>query len=189
MDPYDYAQEGTFTVNGTIKGATETSPKAVANITVREKIEYSTDFETPETSGDWQVLKPTGLSTTIEGGAVKVPMNGVSVSADMDCPDVKNFVYETDFTVNNDTGRIGLGFRVKDATNWGAVCYDAGSWVWKASTNGTESYGSFPGSKKLEANKTYKMKLEVEDNKITLSIDGEVIGSATSDKLPNSRCV
>lgn len=186
MDPYDYAQEGTFTVNGTIKGATETSPKAVANITVREKIEYSTDFETPETSGDWQVLKPTGLSTTIEGGAVKVPMNGVSVSADMDCPDVKNFVYETDFTVNNDTGRIGLGFRVKDATNWGAVCYDAGSWVWKASTNGTESYGSFPGSKKLEANKTYKMKLEVEDNKITLSIDGEVIGSATSDKLPNS---
>ena len=186
MDPSDYAQEGTFTVNGTIKGATETSPKAVANITVREKIEYSTDFETPETSGDWQVLKPTGLSTTIEGGAVKVPMNGVSVSADMDCPDVKNFVYETDFTVNNDTGRIGLGFRVKDATNWGAVCYDAGSWVWKASTNGTESYGSFPGSKKLEANKTYKMKLEVEDNKITLSIDGEVIGSATSDKLPNS---
>lgn len=186
MDPYDYAQEGTFTVNGTIKGATETSPKAVANITVREKIEYSTDFETPETSGDWQVLKPTGLSTTIEGGAVKVPMNGVSVSADMDCPDVKNFVYETDFTVNNDTGRIGLGFRVKDATNWGAVCYDAGSWVWKASTNGTESYGSFPGSKKLEANKTYKIKLEVEDNKITLSIDGEVIGSATSDKLPNS---
>ena len=186
IDPSKYAEVGSFVVEGTIKGAAEGTPKAKANVTVREKIGYSTDFETPETSGDWQVLKPTGLSATVEEGAVKVPMNGVAVSADMDCPDVKNFVYETDFTVNSDSGRIGLGFRVKDATNWGAVCYDAGSWVWKANTDGTESYGSFPGSKKLEANKTYKMKLEVEDNKITLSIDGEVIGSATSDKLPNS---
>ena len=40
--------------------------------------------------------------------------------------------------------------------------------------------------KKLEGNKTYRMKLEVEDNKVTLSIDGEVIGSATSDKFPTS---
>ena len=186
IDPANYAEVGNFVVEGTIKGSAEGTPKAKANITVRDKIEYSTDFETPETSGDWQVLKPTGLSATVADGAVKVPMNGVSVSADMNCPDVKNFVYETDFTVNNDSGRIGLGFRVSDVKNWGAVCYDAGSWVWKASTNGSESYGSFPGSKKLEGNKTYRMKLEVEDNKVTLSIDGEVIGSATSDKFPTS---
>ena len=186
IDPAQYGEVGSFVVEGTIKGSAEGTPKAKANITVREKIEYSTDFETPETSGDWQVLKPTGLSATVSDGSVKVPMNGVAVSADMDCPDVKNFVYETDFTVNNDTGRIGLGFRVKDAKNWGAVCYDAGAWVWKASTNGSDDYGSFPGSKKLEGNKTYRMKLEVEDNKITLSIDGEVIGSATSDKFPSS---
>ena len=186
IDPAQYGEVGSFVVEGTIKGSAEGTPKAKANVTVREKIQYSTDFETPETSGDWQVLKPTGLSATVSNGAVNVPMNGVAISADMDCPDVKNFVYETDFTVNSDTGRIGLGFRVKDAKNWGAICYDAGSWVWKASTNGSESYGSFPGSKKLEANKTYRMKAEVEDNKITLSIDGEVIGSATSDKLPTS---
>ncbi|MEN8078442.1 endo-alpha-N-acetylgalactosaminidase family protein [Clostridioides difficile] len=186
VDPSKYAQVGSFIVEGSIKDAMEGTPKAKANITVREKIEYSTDFESTETSGDWQVLKPTGLSATVSDGVVNVPMNGVSVSADMNCPDIKNFVYETDFTVNNDTGRIGLGFRVKDAKNWGAVCYDAGAWVWKASTNGSDDYGSFPGSKKLEGNKTYRMKLEVEDNKVTLSIDGEVIGSATSDKFPTS---
>ncbi len=171
IDPAQYGEVGSFVVEGTIKGSAEGTPKAKANVTVREKIQYSTDFETPETSGDWQVLKPTGLSATVSNGAVNVPMNGVAISADMDCPDVKNFVYETDFTVNSDTGRIGLGFRVKDAKNWGAICYDAGSWVWKASTNGSESYGSFPGSKKLEANKTYRMKAEVEDNKITADMD------------------
>lgn len=185
IDPSKYAEVGNFVVEGTIKGAAEGTPKAKANVTVREKIEYSTDFETPETSGDWKTLSGGG-AVTVEDGVVKIGMNAKSIAADMASPDVKNFIYEAEFTTSSDDGRIGLGFRVKDATNWGAVCYDAGSWVWKASTNGTESYGSFPGSKKLEANKTYKMKLEVEDNNITLSIDGEVIGSATSDKLPTT---
>ena len=116
IDPAQYGEVGSFVVEGTIKGSAEGTPKAKANVTVREKIQYSTDFETPETSGDWQVLKPTGLSATVSNGAVNVPMNGVAISADMDCPDVKNFVYETDFTVNSDTGRIGLGFRVKQCS-------------------------------------------------------------------------
>lgn len=183
IDPSKYAEVGSFVVEGTIKGAAEGAPKAKANVTVREKIEYSTDFETTETSGDWKTLSGGG-AVTLEDGVVKIGMNAKSIAADMASPDVKNFIYETDFTTSSDDGRIGLAFRVKDDKNWGAVCYDAGSWVWKASTNGSDDYGSFSGSKKLEANKTYKMKLEVEDNKATLSIDGEVIGSATSDKFP-----
>ncbi|MCE9655075.1 endo-alpha-N-acetylgalactosaminidase family protein [Clostridium celatum] len=183
INPESYAQAGSFVVEGTIKGASATSPKAKANITVRDKATYSTDFETAETSGDWEVLQGGG-TPTISGGNIKVPMNGVSVAADMACPDVKNFVYETDFTTSTNDGRIGLAFRVKDKDNWGAVCYDAGNWVWKSAIGGAGSWGSFTGSKKLEANITYRMKLEVKDAKMTLSIDGEVIGSATSDKIP-----
>ena len=185
IDPSKYAEVGSFVVEGTIKGAAEGTPKAKANVTVREKIEYSTDFETTETSGDWKTLSGGG-AVTLEDGVVKIGMNAKSIAADMASPDVKNFIYETEFTTSSNDGRIGLAFRVKDDKNWGAVCYDAGAWVWKASTNGSDDYGSFSGSKKLEANKTYKMKLEVEDNKATLSIDGEVLGSATSDKFPTT---
>ena len=185
IDPSKYAEAGSFVVEGSIKGAAEGTPKAKANVTVREKIEYSTNFETTETSGDWKTLSGGG-AVTLEDGVVKIGMNAKSIAADMASPDVKNFIYETDFTTSSNDGRIGLAFRVKDDKNWGAICYDAGSWVWKASTNGSDDYGSFSGSKKLEANKTYKMKLEVEDNKATLSIDGEVLGSATSDKFPTT---
>ncbi|WP_322413468.1 hypothetical protein, partial [Clostridium perfringens] len=139
-----------------------------ANIVVREKIYYESNFDSAESSGNWQVLKPNGLSVKLENGALKVPMNGVSIASDMKSPNVKNFTYETDFAVNSDSGRIGLGFRMQDINNWGAVCYDSGSWVWKAANNGKESWGSFPGTIKIEANKNYKLKLKVEDNNITL---------------------
>ncbi|GAA0069689.1 hypothetical protein UT300003_12120 [Clostridium sardiniense] len=183
VDASKYAQVGEFVVEGKIKGAAENSPKAKANITVREKHAYSTDFETEATSGDWQILKGSGKAS-VENGAVKVPMNGVAVSADMASPNVKNFTYETDFTVDSDSGRIGLAFRVNDKDNWGAVCYDAGSWVWKAMNGGKESYGSFPGSLKLEANKKYRMKLKVEDNNVSLWIDDVLLGNTTSGSLP-----
>ncbi|WP_459832070.1 endo-alpha-N-acetylgalactosaminidase family protein [Clostridium carnis] len=186
VDPSKYNTAGNFIVEGKIKGAAEGTPKVKANINVRGKINYSTDFETSKTSGNWKVLKPIDKEAIVENGVVNIPMNGVSISADMASPNIKNFSYETDFTVNSDTGRIGLGFRIKDADNWGAICYDAGSWVWKSSNNGSESYGSFPGSFKLEANKKYRMKLEVEGNKMTLLIDGNVIGTTISDKLPNT---
>ncbi|MBS5939619.1 endo-alpha-N-acetylgalactosaminidase family protein [Clostridium sp.] len=185
VDPSSYDSTGTFTVEGKIRGASDETPKAVANITVREKIYYESNFDTPETSGDWKVLKPTGLTATVSNGSVKIPMNGVSLAYDNKAPNIKNFTYETDFSVNSDTGRIGLGFRIQDSNNWGAVCYDAGSWVWKAAKNGAESYGAFPGSTKIEANKNYKLKLKVEDSSITLWINDELVGSTSTDKIPN----
>ena len=185
IDPSNYDSAGTFKVEGTIRGASEATPKAVANITVRERISYEANFDSSESSGDWKVLKPSGLTTTIENGKVKIPMNGVSLAYDNKSPNVKNFTYETEFSVNSDTGRIGLGFRVQDVNNWGAVCYDAGSWVWKAAKNGKESYGSFPGSTKIEANKIYKLKLRVEDSNITLWINGELLGSTTTSSIPS----
>ena len=185
IDPSKYAEEGNFVVEGKIKGATDKAPKAKANITVREKHSYSTDFESEENSGDWKILKGSG-TPSVTDGALKVPMNGVAVAADMKSPNVKNFTYETNFKVDNESGRIGLGFRIKDKDNWGAVCYDAGSWVWKAMNGAKESYGSFPGSLKLEANKNYKMKLRVEDNNISLWIDDVLLGNATSGSLPQS---
>lgn len=140
ISPESYLNPGTFKVNGTVAG---TEIKAVANIIVRnEAVVYETNFEAEETSGNWQVLQGGG-SATVENGVVKVPMNGVSTSADMNSPSVKNFIYETDFSTSTDLGRVGLGFRIKDANNWGAICYDAGSWVWKAKNNGQESYGNF----------------------------------------------
>ena len=186
IDPSSYESTGNFTVQGTIRGASEEAPKAIANITVREKISYSTDFDTSETSGDWKVLKPTGITATVSDGSVKIPMNGVSLAYDNKSPNVKNFTYETDFSVNNDTGRIGLGFRVQDVNNWGALCYDSGSWVWKSAKNGQESWGAFPGSTKIEANKKYKLKLKVEDNTITLWINNELLGSATTGSIPSN---
>ena len=186
VDPAQYAEEGTFVVEGIIKGAAESAPKAKANITVRNKVAYSTDFETAETSGDWKSLSPTVLDSVVENGVVNVLMNGKAVGADMASPDVKNFIYETDFSMSNDNGRIGLGFRIKDENNWGAICYDAGNWVWKASTNGSDDWGSFPSSFKLEAGETYRMKLEVEEGRATLSINGQTLGSVTSDKFPTT---
>ena len=183
IDPESYAKPGTFTVEGTLKGVTEGAPKAIANITVRDKVIYETDFETEETSGDWKVLKSTG-TPSVANGTVTVPMNSVSVSADMASPSIKNFTYETDFKVNSNDGRIGLGFRIKDKDNWGALCYDSGNWVWKAMNNGSESYGSFSGAKKLEKDVNYRMKLIVEDNNMQLYIDGELIGQGSTDKLP-----
>lgn len=116
-----YSKPGTFKVEGTVEG---TDVKAIANVTVSSDLAYyETNFETEETRGDWQVVQGGG-SPSYEEGKVKIPMNGVSIAVDMNSPEVKNFTYETDFSVDNNGGRIGLLFRYVSETEWGAVCYD-----------------------------------------------------------------
>lgn len=177
-----YSKPGNFVVNGSVVGS---DIKAVANVTVKSEASvYETNFETPETSGNWKVIQGGGTAT-LENGVVKVPMNGVSTAVDMNSPSVKNFIYETDFSTSTDLGRVGLGFRIKDANNWGAICYDAGSWVWKAKNNGQETYGGFPGSFKLKQNTTYRMKLKLEDNNVSLWIDGKLIGKTSVSNFPS----
>lgn len=100
-----YSKPGTFKVEGTVEG---TDVKAIANVTVSSDLAYyETNFETEETRGDWQVVQGGG-SPSYEEGKVKIPMNGVSIAVDMNSPEVKNFTYETDFSVDNNGGRIGL---------------------------------------------------------------------------------
>ena len=174
-----YSKPGTFQVEGTVA---DTDIKAIANVTVSSDLAYyETDFETEETRGDWQLIKGSG-TPTYENGVAQIPMNGVATAVDMNSPDVKNFTYETDFTVNNDGGRIGLLFRYVSDTEWGAVCYDAGSWVWKT---GDGKYGAFPGSFIPEPGKTYRIKLKVEDTNITMWVDGEKIGQVAVSNLPD----
>ncbi|MDZ4994712.1 hypothetical protein GNF80_17420 [Clostridium perfringens] len=174
-----YSKPGTFQVEGTVA---DTDIKAIANVTVSSDLAYyETDFETEETRGYWQLVKGSG-APTYENGVVQIPMNGVATAVDMNSPDVKNFTYETDFTVNNNGGRIGLLFRYVSDTEWGAVCYDAGSWVWKT---GDGKYGAFPGSFTPEPGKTYRIKLKVEDTNITMWVDGEKIGQVAVSNLPD----
>lgn len=174
-----YSKPGTFQVEGTVA---DTDIKAIANVTVSSDLAYyETDFETEETRGDWQLVKGSG-TPTYEDGIAQIPMNGVATAVDMKSPDVKNFTYETDFSVSNDGGRIGLLFRYVSETEWGAVCYDAGSWVWKT---GDGKYGAFPGSFTPEPGKTYRIKLKVEDTNITMLIDGEKIGQVAVSNLPD----
>ena len=110
-------------------------------------------------------------------------MNGVSLAVDEKSPELGNFTYETDFSVSKSDGRIGLLFRYISDNEWGAVCYDNGGWVWK---NGAGEYGSFGGSSvHLEGGKTYKLKLKVQDNNLSLWIDGELVGSQAIPNLPN----
>ncbi|MGG5460226.1 endo-alpha-N-acetylgalactosaminidase family protein [Clostridium sp. B9] len=173
-----YQEPGEFIVEGTIEGS---EIKAKAYVTVRgEAISYETNFDTAETQGNWQVVSGGGDVNYVDG-TVQVGMNGVSLAYDEASPDVKNFIYETEFTTNNDNGRIGLMFRYKSPTEWGGICYDAGSWVWKT---GAKQYGSFPSSFKLEANTTYKMKVKVEDNNVSLWINDELQGTQTIANLP-----
>ncbi|MGG5460867.1 endo-alpha-N-acetylgalactosaminidase family protein [Clostridium sp. B9] len=174
-----YSKPGSFQVEGRVEG---TDIKAIANVTVSSDLAfYEADFETEETSGDWQLIKGSG-EPVVENGTITVPMNGVATAVDMNSPDVKNFTYETDFSVSNDGGRIGLLFRYVSESEWGAVCYDAGSWVWKT---GDGKYGSFPGSFTPEPGKTYRIKLKVEDTNITMWVDGEKIGQVAVSNLPD----
>lgn len=176
-----YSKPGTFKVEGTVEG---TDVKAIANVTVSSDLAYyETNFETEETRGDWQVVQGGG-SPSYEEGKVKIPMNGVSIAVDMNSPEVKNFTYETDFSVDNNGGRIGLLFRYVSETEWGAVCYDNGSWVWKT---GDGKYGNFPGTFTPEPGKTYRIKLKVEDTNITMWVDGEKIGQVAVSNLPDVR--
>lgn len=176
-----YSKPGTFKVEGTVEG---TDVKAIANVTVSSDLAYyETNFETEETRGDWQVVQGGG-SPSYEEGKVKIPMNGVSIAVDMNSPEVKNFTYETDFSVDNNGGRIGLLFRYVSETEWGAVCYDNGSWVWKT---GDGKYGNFPGTFTPEQGKTYRIKLKVEDTNITMWVDGEKIGQVAVSNLPDVR--
>ena len=102
-------------------------------------------------------------------------MNGVSLAVDEKSLELGNFTYETDFSVSKSDGRIGLLFRYISDNEWGAVCYDNGGWVWK---NGAGEYGSVGGSSvHLEGGNTYKLKLKVQDNNLSLWIDGELVGS------------
>ena len=185
IDPTSFAEPGIFTVKGKLKGVQEGAPNAIANVTVRDKALYELNFESESTNGDWRLIDGGG-TPSIVNGALTVPMNGVSTAVDMASPNVKNFTYETDFTVNTDQGRIGLAFRIQDNNNWGSVCYDNGSWVWRVENNGVGEYGSFSGSKKLDANVKYRMKLIVEENNMQLYIDDELVGVGSTDKLPQS---
>lgn len=174
-----YSEPGEFTVLGQVEG---TDIKAEAHITVKgEATVYETNFDTPETSGDWKVLQGSG-TPVLENGGIKVPMNGVSTAVDMNSPDEKDFVYETDFTVNTDQGRIGLLFRYSSESEWGAICYDAGSWIWK---NGAGQYGGFPGSFSLKEGVKYRLKLKVEDSNVALWVDDELVGKAAIPNLPS----
>lgn len=173
-----YQNPGDFTVEGKVEG---TDIKAKAYVTVRgEAISYETNFDTLESQGNWQVVSGGGTVNYVDG-KVQVGMNGVSLAYDEASPDVKNFTYETEFSTSNNDGRIGLMFRYKSPSEWGALCYDAGSWIWKT---GAKQYGNFPSSFKLEANTTYKLKIKVEDNNVSLWINDELQGNQTIASLP-----
>ncbi|SHI71902.1 Carbohydrate binding domain-containing protein [Clostridium cavendishii DSM 21758] len=173
-----YSKPNTFKVQGKVEG---TDLKADATVSVKgEAITYNNDFETDATKGDYKITKSTG-TIVVKDGNIKIPMNGVSTAVDMKCPNVKDFTYETDFTVNSDQGRIGLLFRYFSETEWGAICYDAGSWIWK---NGAGQYGSFPCSFKLEKDVKYKIKVKVEDNNVELFINNESKGRTSITNLP-----
>ena len=175
----NYSKPGEFTVEGRVEG---TDIKAIANIVVTSDLDsYAINFDTEESRGAWELKNGSGDISFTDGKMV-VPMNGVSKAVDMTSPDVKNFIYETDFSTSSDDGRIGLLFRYASETEWGAICYDNGSWIWKT---GDDKYGAFPGSFKIEPNVNYKLKVKVEDTNVTLYINDEKIGQASITNLPN----
>ncbi|WP_300351481.1 endo-alpha-N-acetylgalactosaminidase family protein [Clostridium sp.] len=177
----NYSKPGTFKVEGIVEG---TDIKAVANVTTKSDLShYEINFDTEETRGDWQFTKGSG-SPSYENGKLNLPMNGISTVVDMNSPDLKNFTYETDFSVDNDEGRIGLLFRYVSESEWAAICYDKNSWVWKT---GDGKYGAFPGTFKIEKGKNYRIKLKVEDTNITMWIDDEKIGQTSVGNLPDVR--
>lgn len=174
-----YSKPGNFKVEGSVKG---TDIKAIANVTVSSDLaHYEVNFDTEDNRGDWKILQGGG-SPRYENGKIIVPMNGVSTAVDMNSPEVKNFTYETDFSVDNDSGRIGLLFRYVSDKEWGAICYDNGTWVWKT---GDGKHGAFPADFKPLPGKNYRLKLKVEDTNVSLWVDGKKVGQASVGNLPD----
>lgn len=178
IEPSKYAQAGNFRVEGSLAG---TDLKAIANVEVRDSgVIYEPNYIIEENQG-WKTTISQG-NISYNGNSIVVGMNGKSLAFDEKSPKLKDFIYETNFTTSTDDGRIGLVFRYVSDTQWGAICYDNGSWIWK---NGASQYGSFGGSSvKIEKNKTYKLKLKVQDNNATLYVNDELIGSQSISNLP-----
>ena len=179
IDPKLYSKAGIFKVEGSI---VDTELKAIANVEVKEDgAIYEPDFNLADNQG-WKTTQGGG-SISYNNNSVTIGMNGKSLAVDEKSPNLKDFTYETNFKYSTNDGRIGLTFRHLSDTQWGAICYDNGSWVWK---NGESQYGSFGGSSvKIEKDKTYRLKLKVQDSNVSLWIDDELVGSQSISNLPS----
>ncbi|WP_170272217.1 endo-alpha-N-acetylgalactosaminidase family protein [Clostridium tarantellae] len=178
-----YTKPGTFEIEGSlIKDSTKKVP---ATITVREDgLVYTTDFNTPETSGNWTTSRGNATST-VENNRLKVALNGVTEIFDEASPNIVNGSLESKFEYNIDTGRLGFVFRYVDENNWSSICYDAGNWIWKNFSDGKETYGNFGSNNiPLEANTVYDIKLTFNDSNVGLWVNGEAVGEQSINAIP-----
>ncbi|MGL4992245.1 MAG: endo-alpha-N-acetylgalactosaminidase family protein [Sarcina sp.] len=180
-----YSTPGTIEVSGVIKRPGMEDVAVVANLEVRsEPLKYALDFESEENAGEWVTAKG-DVTNSLVDGKLNLVMKGASTVADVNAPDIMNGSLEGEFTTTADTGRVGLVFRYVDENNYGAINYDAGSWVWKNYTDGQETYGGFGSNPvQIEANTTYKFRLEFEDTTIKLIINDEVVGEQSVAGIP-----
>ena len=177
-----YAKPGEFTTEGTI---IDREDRVTANVTVRsEAIEYNTDFNTPETSGDWQYTKGTGSTIALENEKLVLNTKGVSIAVDKKSPEIANGSYKTKFKYNSTSGRVGLVFRYVDEEQWASINYDAsGNWVWET----PQSYGNFGANMPvLENGREYEIEVKYSESKITLLIDGKEVAQQNVVSLPTA---
>ncbi|REE92706.1 S-layer family protein [Paenibacillus taihuensis] len=98
-------------------------------------------------------------------------------------PDVANGTFEANINIDGGIAeQFGIITRYKDLSHYSLIARDQNGWIWDGFNGGGEVYGDYSNpTAKLEAGRTYALKVAFNEDTYEVYLDGDLIYSQTSD--------